>query len=395
MATRKTTKAKRKPVRKTRAQVRSIDEMHYGLEPSADYFENKTWHDFFGWYNYMYDRKKSNQVIISYAKKFKYKNAPKFSKMYIPGTLASFIRGIENGVKFPEIGTNNKPLPEGITGNAYVHAFVHGELRKWNKKAHNLYNKYLGADLLDKEQIVKKRKTVQEHIDAKVQSILGEVDHAIDVWDVEPFDMYKYLVELGISATVAKKIPEQYQELLDEIKEARSGTSEQLKEAYNYMTKGKKGDFINFITKIQTDSERYADNHKPVRKPKKAKQFTAVEKVSKLSFLDEDADNKITSIDPSRIIGAEILCLYNAKTNQLSYYHARDRGGLDVKGTSILNFDEEKSGIKKLGAKTTHYLDRVLGGGKIVLNNTMNEIKSKAGKVTGRVNNNMIILKVI
>ena len=108
MATRKTTKAKRKPVRKTRAQVRSIDEMHYGLEPSADYFENKTWHDFFGWYNYMYDRKKSNQVIISYAKKFKYKNAPKFSKMYIPGTLASFIRGIENGVKFPEIGTNNK-----------------------------------------------------------------------------------------------------------------------------------------------------------------------------------------------------------------------------------------------------------------------------------------------
>ena len=395
MAKRKTTKAKRKPVRKTRAEVKTIDEMHYGLEPSEDYFEDKNWHDFFGWYNYMYDRKQTNRVIISYAKKFKYKNASKFSKMYIPGTLAAFICGLENGVTFPEKWTDNKPLPEGMTGNAYVQAHVHNELKKWNKKAHNLFNKYLGADLIDKDQVVKKRKTVQEHIDAKVQSILGEVDHAIDVWDVEKFDMYKYLAELGISATVAKKIPEQYQELLDEIKEARSGTSKQLKEAYNYLNKSEKNNFINFITRIQTDSERYAENHKPIRKKKKAKQFTAEERVSKLKFLDEDVDNKITSIDPSRIIGAEILCLYNAKTNQLSYYHARDRGGLNVTGTSIQNFDEETSGIKKLGAKTTHYLDRVLDGGKIVLNKTVNEINSKAGNVTGRVNNNMIILKVI
>ena len=36
MANRKTTKARRKPVRKTRAEVKSIDEMHYGLEPSGD-----------------------------------------------------------------------------------------------------------------------------------------------------------------------------------------------------------------------------------------------------------------------------------------------------------------------------------------------------------------------
>ena len=128
---------------------------------------------------------------------------------------------------------------------------------------------------------------------------------------------------------------------------------------------------------------------------RKAKQISAVDKVKKLNFLDEDVDNQITSIDPSKIIGAELLYLYNSKTNQLIYYVARDRGGFDVKGSSIKNFDEDLSQVKKLGAKTTHYLDRVLGGGKIVLNKTMNEINSKASKVTGRVNNNMIILKVI
>ena len=395
MAKRKTTKAKRKPVRKTRAEVKSIDEMHYGLEPSTDYFEDKSWHDFFNWYNYMYDRKKVNQVIISYAKQFKYKNATKFSKMYIPGTLAAFIRGLENGVKFPNTDTANKPLPEGTTGNAYVQAYVHEELRKWNKKAHNLYNVYLGQELVDKNKVVKKRKTVQENIDAKVQSILGEVDHAIDVWDVEPFDMYKYLTGLGISSTVANKIPDQYQELLDELKEARDGKSKQLKEAYSHLTKSEKSDFINFVIRIQTDSLRYAENHKPIRKAKKVKQLSATDRVKNLKFLEEDVDNKITSIDPAEIIGAEILYLFNAKTNQLSYYHAMDRGGLDIKGTTIQNFSVDKSQVKKLGAKTTHFLDRVLGGGKIVLNKIMNEINSKASEATGRVNNNMIILKVI
>jgi len=88
------------------------------------------------------------------------------------------------------------------------------------------------------------------------------------------------------------------------------------------------------------------------------------------------------------------LFLFNSKTNQLSYYHATDRGGLEVKGTTIKSFDTDTSAVKKLGAKTTYFLDRVLGGGKITLNKIMNEINSKASEATGRVNNNMIILKV-
>ena len=134
-----------------------------------------------------------------------------------------------------------------MTGNAYVQAKVHEELREWNIKAHKLYNQYMGKDLIDKDKVVKKRKTVQEYIDDKVQSILGEVDYAIDVWDVEPFDMYKYLTGLGISAAVAKKIPDQYQELIDEVKEARDGKSKQLKEAYSHMVKSEKNDFIKFL----------------------------------------------------------------------------------------------------------------------------------------------------
>ena len=388
MATRKTTKAKRKP-RKTRKQQKTLDQIHYGPEPEGDYFEDHSINDFFNWYNYMWDKKTSMEVLTKYANKFGYKNAKKFKKMIIPPQLAYIVTGLERGLKFP---TPNK-AEEGETGNEYYQKWIHAELRKYNKKAHSLYNMYLGHEL--EQPIKKKRKSVQENINNKVQLLLAEVDYAIDVWDVEPFDMYKYLTENQASAAVAKKIPEEYQELIDEVHEATFGKSKQLKEGYNHMTKSEKTAFINFVKRIQTDSERYAENHKPVRKAKKAKVISAQQKVSKLNFLQEDVDNKITSIEPSKIVGAEILYLFNAKTNQLIYYHSMDRGGLDVTGTTIKNFDTDKSAVKKLGAKTTHFLDRVLDGGKIVLNKIMNEINSKAGEVTGRVNNNMIILKVI
>ena len=377
-------KRKVKKVKKTKAQRKSLDEMHYGPEPDVNYFKNNSLIDYFNWYNYMWDKKTSMQVLINYANKFGYKNATKFKKMMIPNSLAYIAQGLERELTFPA----PKKAEEGEVGNTYYHRFLHEELRKYNKKALQHWPPAIN-------QRLKKRKTVQEYIEAKVQKLLAEVDYAIDSWDVEKFDMYKYLSDNKASGAVAKKIPQEYQELIDEVNMALDGTSKQLKEAYSFMNVSEKRAFINFVKKIQTDSERYAENHKPVRKPRKAKQFTAKEKVSKLNFLEEDVDNQITSIDPSKIIGAEILFLFNSKTNQLSYYQAFDRGGLDVKGTTIKNFDTDTSAVKKLGAKTTHFLDRVLGGGKIVLNKIMNEVNSKASNVTGRVNNNMIILKVI
>ena len=106
-----------------------------------------------------------------------------------------------------------KKAEEGETGNEYYQKHIHEELRKWNKKAHKVFNMYLGTELNPETTVKKKRKTVQENINNKVQLLLAEVDFAIDVWDVESFDMYKYLADNKASAAVAKKIPEEYQDL--------------------------------------------------------------------------------------------------------------------------------------------------------------------------------------
>ena len=375
---------KRKPVRKTKSQRLSFDEMHMGPEPSEDYFKDNNIGAYFNWYNYMYDRKQINQVIISYAKKHGYKNAPRFSRMFLPQTLGAIIRGLENGVVFPE----HKDF-EGEGSSGYQ-KYIHQELRYWNKKAGELKQ-----EDLDKSQLIKKKRpSVQENINKKGQSLLAEVDYAIDTWDVKEFDMYKYLVNEGVSGAVANSIVNANDHMIEEIKEAINGKDDQLKEGYSHMTKGEKNNFLGFLNKIKLDTERYVENHKPVRKKRKAKQYSAEEQVKKLSYLKEDPENRVVSISPTNIVGTNQLWIYNSKTNEIINYTAIDRGGLKVKGTTIQNFDKEISASKKLGVKTSHFIDRILEGGSITLNKVMSEINSKAGKVTGRINNNMILLKV-
>ena len=151
---------KKKNVRSTKASRKTLDDIHMGEEPmGTEYFneKNHSLHSFFGWYNYMYDRARVNQVIIGFAKEHGYRNASKFKKLWIPGSIAAIIRGLENKLDFPD----HKLVELYGKGSAGWQAYLHTEIRKYNKKAVELK-----AEDLDKDLIVKKkRKTVQENID--------------------------------------------------------------------------------------------------------------------------------------------------------------------------------------------------------------------------------------
>ena len=98
-------------------------------------------------------------------------------------------------------------------------------------------------------------KTVQENMEAKVRDLLGEVDHAIDLWDTDKFDMYSYLTDNKVSSAVASKIPTHYTDLQLEIQDAILGTDPQLKEGYSFMNMSEKKGFLNFVTKIILDTD--------------------------------------------------------------------------------------------------------------------------------------------
>ena len=89
----------RKKKRKTRTERKSLDSIHYGPEPDVDYFEDHSINDLFNWYNYMWDKRTSMEVLTKYANKFGYKNAKKFKKMMVPNVLAYIAQGLERGFR--------------------------------------------------------------------------------------------------------------------------------------------------------------------------------------------------------------------------------------------------------------------------------------------------------
>ena len=389
MAKRKvqTVKKAKPKKRMTRANKLSLEEMHYGPEPEVGYFDDHNLSAYLNWFNYFYDRKQAVTAYITYAKEQGFKNANKLKNLNWPSSNAFISIGLRKGIEFP--------LPESAvnqeqTGNQHYHLKIMSHIKETLKKADDV--DFQKENKADEVKLSKRRKSVQENIKSKVYQVCGEIDHAVDMWQTQDFDTYKYLADLKVSATVAKGIPEEYQSIIDELNELLGPNCHpQLKEGYSYLSRQEQKDYYNFVKGIQTDAMRYAEMNKPIRKKRKV---TADRQVKKLSYLKEDRDNKIKSIDPLLIIGAQRLWIYNSKTNEIVKYEAIDRGGLGCKGTTLQNFDEKASGCKKVGVRTEYFIDRILDGGKVVLNKVMDEITSKKQSVTGRINNNMVLLKV-
>jgi hypothetical protein len=88
------------------------------------------------------------------------------------------------------------------------------------------------------------------------------------------------------------------------------------------------------------------------------------------------------------------LWVYNTKTRKLGCYHAEDAGGFSVKGTSLTNFNETKSVQKKLRKPETT-LPEVLNGGKVYLRNAMDNIRAVESALTGRINDDTILVRCI
>jgi hypothetical protein len=89
--------------------------------------------------------------------------------------------------------------------------------------------------------------------------------------------------------------------------------------------------------------------------------------------------------------------MFNTKTRKLGKYVASNgfsTGELGIKGTSITGFDDTKS-IQKTVRKPDVTLKEFQQAGKVALRKFLEEIKATDIKLTGRINKEIILLKVI
>jgi hypothetical protein len=236
------------------------------------------------------------------------------------------------------------------------------------------------------------KSSIQERMRDKQHDIIGDIEELID--SEQTFSLYDWLKAKQIPAAYCPAIISYYSPWLEELIEVMEGSDPQLKEAYNHMTKTMLKNRVVFFGNLIEDAERYGNVTKKTRAPRKPRTISVEKVLKNFKYQKEDNTYKIASVNPEKIIGAQELWTFNTKYKIVTVFRALDRGGLQIKGTSITGYDETASMSKGTGRKPEIVLDKLPKSGKIVLRKLMEDLKTDK-PLQIRINENTILIKVL
>lgn len=243
--------------------------------------------------------------------------------------------------------------------------------------------------------------SIQERVRDAAMTMTEEIEDAYQNFQTDPenfdpkaFKMLNLLKGKGAKAAHARIIRDFYARDLAELNELASGEGdEQLKEGYKHRTRKQIKNFMAFLQEIESACNMLMQEAKVNRAPRKTKAVSKDKLVAKLKFMKTNEPLKLVSINPVDIIGAGELWVYNTKTRKLGKYIASEFNTLNVKGTTITNFDEVKS-VQKTVRKPEDKLKEFKAAGKIALRKFLEDINATDTKMNGRLNEDTILLKV-
>lgn len=243
--------------------------------------------------------------------------------------------------------------------------------------------------------------TIQERVRETAMKMTEEIEDAIESFQKDPesfdpkaFKMLNLLKGKEVKAAHARIIKSLYTKDLAELEELASGSKdEQLLEAYSHRTKKQIKNLIAFYQEIMSACDMLAQEAKVNRAPRAKKSVPAEKIVAKLKYKKSDEPMKLVSINPTDIIGSSELWVYNTKTRKLGKYVAAEYQTLSVKGTSIINFNENLSICKTL-RKPEEKLKEFKAAGKVQLRKFLDDINATDTKMNGRINEETILLRI-
>ena len=283
----------------------------------------------------------------------------------------------------------------------------------YDKKKDEFYR--LGKEVVEEQQEKKKvappKISIQERMLLQITDLCGDWDDLLDQFiekekfDLKKFDPEKDLKVYGaglIKPAHAKMIKDQYEMITEEAKENLAGTCDQLKEAYSFMDKKMKKDYLAFFEKINAACDAIILTGKANRKQRKPRARSKDSIIKKLKFQLNDGALGIASISPTDVVYANELWVYNTKTRKVGVYHAQSKdprglgrpgAGLMIKGTTIQDFDPDLS-LQKTLRKPAEQINNWTGKAKTKFAKAFDEVKTTPTKLTGRINDSTILLQV-
>jgi hypothetical protein len=263
-----------------------------------------------------------------------------------------------------------------------------------------------GKDDIDDSEEVEVKPTgpvisIQDRVRESSYKMTEEIETAIEAFQTDPetfdpkaFKVLNLLKAHQAKAAHARIIKDFYARDLDELIEVATTKDDQLKEAYGHLSKIQLRKITAFYQEIVSACEMLAQEAKINRKPKAKKAVPAEKIVGKMKYKKADEPLKLVSVNPADILGSKELWTYNTKSRKLGKYIAKEFSDLGVKGTTITGFDEHKS-VQKTLRKPADQLKEFKAAGKVALRKFLEDINAVDTKMNGRINEEIILLKVV
>lgn len=240
------------------------------------------------------------------------------------------------------------------------------------------------------------RKSPAETIKENTGVLIAILDNWIDGYDTSfedsmrsPYEIIRAFSEnRGVNANILLEYFSDAHESLEDF--SKDADAEEI-ESYG----GRRGlrNLIKKYASVVSDIEAFSQTKRAARKPRKTKEKPSHKKVEKVSYRKEEPSLKIVSIAPDKVIGKRECWLYNTQYRKIIRLVAESDKTLDITGTTIQNMDQEASDSKMV-RKPELIFPEFVTLGKVDTKRIYNEIRTKAQKTSGRLSDQVLILKV-
>jgi hypothetical protein len=382
--------AKKKP---STRRAHLADEKYTGGEPQWDTeralamsdadFDHHLRRSFY-YYNYHFTTKDLKQDFLKWLQEQKHFAVTKteLSKViksrWVPMTACGII------------AAHNVGMPLKARALQYLETAVRDVCEKYD-----YYNEEDDQPVATEDKPVLRQPTIQDRLNEKTSATIGELEGYFDDVVINAgtaFKPYDFLVAQNVPQGQLGKIETAFAKTRTELESAQSKEDEQLVEGYKHFKAADYKRIYAWLDELQKAVDQYRGVKKATKKARVKKSPTKEKLVAKLKYAKQDAVLKLVSINPVDIIGAQELWVYNTKTRKLGQYMSSTSAGLAVKGTSIENYTA-KSASKTL-RKPEAQLAEFMKAGKVQLRKYMDTIKATETLLNGRINADVLLLKV-
>lgn len=322
----------------------------------------------YSWYNTNYTVEEGREWLFSYLKSKNYSQdiIDNVKQRNIPMVFCSIARLLSRNLQLPERTLNN-------------------------------FNKFLVPQAIDNTE-VKKRVTYVKlpSVDTKIETIIQNIEDATDhliKHSTFDYSLYNDIKSQEIKSPSVKEIYTRILPRIEQVIEMADNPNSDISEYYTSFTKEQKKTLIAFYKMLDADCKKALQATKVVRQNKKKRTISTEKVLKAFKYKKEDNSLKTLSVEPSKILTSSTLVVYNTKYKRMTVFVAKEGEKLSVKGTSILNYDEEKSGAKRV-KKPEEAISQITSGTTNSILKTFAKFKSKPQTISNRINEDTLLLRV-